>query len=82
MGLALFFCGVAQEIVGNFDCQAGQHRKFGLPSLVAVNVGESNDIPACEDFEFVPELGFASGGEPYIGGHEGSADYGCLFGFD
>lgn len=79
MGLALFFCGVALEIVGDFDCQSGLHRKSGLPCVIAVNVGESNDIPACEDFEFVPELGFASGSEPYIGGHEGGADDGSFF---
>lgn len=82
MGLSVFFRGITLEVVGDFDCQSGQHRESGLPGVIAVNVGEGNDIPASEDFEFVPELGFASGGEPYIGWHKGGADDGCLFGFD
>lgn len=82
VGLTVFFRGITLEVVGDFDCQSGQHRESGLPGVVAVNVGEGNDIPADEDFEFVSELGFASGGEPYIGGHEGGADDGCLFGFN
>lgn len=82
VGLSVFFGGITLEVVGDFDCQSGLHRESGLPCVIAVNVGEGNDIPADENFEFVSELGFASGGEPYIGGHEGCADDGCLFGFD
>lgn len=82
VGLSVFFGGITLEVIGDFDCQSGLHRESGLPCVIAVNIWEGNDIPASEDFEFVSELGFASGGEPYIGGHEGCADDGCLFGFD
>ena len=82
VGLSVFFRGVTLKVVGDCDCQSGLHRESGLPCVIAVNVGEGNDIPSDENFEFVSELSFASGGEPYIGGHEGCADDGCLFGFD
>jgi len=52
------------------------------PFLIAIDVGEGDDLPVGQDQEPVVDAGLAAGGQPDVFGHEAGADDGRLFGFD
>ena len=58
------------KVVGHCDAQGSEFGGFLLPELVAVNIREGDNGALLQDIELVSELGLASGGEPYIFGHQ------------
>ena len=75
--------GVFLEYIRYGDGQSLYGGELFGPLPVAVHVGEGDDFAAPEDGEFFGrELGFASGGEPDVFGHDAGGDDGSLFGLD
>lgn len=56
--------------------------QFFGPLLVAIDVGERDNLPVGQDEEPVVDAGLAAGGQPDVFRYEACADDGCLFGFD
>lgn len=82
VGGAVLRGGSPFQIVGDDDSQVGTLFGFFFPSLVAIDVGEGEDLPSLQDLNPVVELSLAAGGEPDPFGTEDGADNGCFLCFD
>ena len=83
VGEPFFVGGVLFQDIGDGYGQSIYGGELFGPLPVAVGVGKGDDFAAPEDGEFFGrELGFASGGEPDVFGHDAGGDDGGLFGFD
>lgn len=79
---SFFVGGVLFQNIGDGYRQTFDSGKFLFPFMVAVYIGECDDLAATEDGEFFgSELGLAAGGEPDVFGHDAGGDDGGLFGF-
>ena len=68
--------GADGDVEGRIFCQLLD------PFLIAIDIGEGDDLVAGEDQEAVVDAGFAAGGEPDVFRHEAGTDDGGLLAFD